>query len=264
MTMRRCLSRILLGLLLLCALCSPTLYAAETQQQPLLVFAAASLTDAMQELSADYQKTAHVRVRLSLDASSTLARQIESGARADVFFSADTAWMDYLEKRNLIQPATRRNLLSNTLVLIAPLQSDIKLTIAPHFALAAALGTGRLATGDPDSVPVGRYARSALTTLGVWDQIAPRLVRAANVRDALMYVARAEAPLGIVYGSDALIDKAAVRVVDTFPADTHEPIVYPIALTRTAQAHAAAFATYLASPQAEKIFLKYGFTVLAR
>lgn len=259
----RLISRALLSLVLLgLAVGSAALPAAEAQQQQILVFAAASLTDAMQELGAAYEKTAHTEVKLSFDASSTLAREIEAGARADVFFSADTDWMDYLQKRNLIQPAARKNLLGNSLVLIAPAQSQIKLKIAPHFPLVAALGNGRLATGDPDSVPVGRYARAALTILGVWDQVAPRLVRAQNVRDALMYVSRGEAPLGIVYSSDALVDKA-VRVVDTFPTDTHQPIVYPIALTQSARSGAAAFVAYLESPQGQKIFLKYGFTVLA-
>jgi molybdate transport system substrate-binding protein len=252
--------RILPGLLL--ALLLDAAPPAQAQQPQLLVYAAASLTNAMQELGADYQRTGHGAVKMSFDASSTLARQIEEGARADVFFSADTDWMDYLQKRNLIQAATRRNLLGNALVLIAPAQSQIQLRIAPHFALAAALGDGHLATGDPDSVPVGRYARAALTTLGIWDEVAPKIVRAQNVRDALMYVARGEAPLGIVYSSDALVDKA-VRVVDTFPADTHQPIVYPIALTQSAQSGAAAFLGYLESPQGQKIFVRYGFTVLA-
>jgi molybdate transport system substrate-binding protein len=260
----RLIPRALLSLGLLClAVDSPALLAAEVQQPQILVFAAASLTDAMQELGAGYQKTARVEVKLSFDASSSLAREIEAGARADVFFSADTDWMDYLQKRNVIQPATRKNLLGNSLVLIAPAQSQIKLKIAPHFPLAAALGKGRLATGDPDSVPVGRYARAALTTLGVWGEVAPHLVRAGNVRDALMYVGRGEAPLGIVYSSDALVDKA-VRVVDTFPADTHQPIVYPIALTQSAGSEAAAFVAYLEGPQGQKIFIKYGFAVLAR
>jgi molybdate transport system substrate-binding protein len=226
-----------------------------------LVFAAASLTDAVQEASAAYEKTVPVTIKASFDSSSVLARQIEAGASADVFFSADTQWMDYLQNRNLIQTASRRNVLGNTLVLIAPAESRIQLKIAPHFALAAALGTGRLATGDPDSVPAGRYARSALTKLGVWDEVAPRLARAENVRVALLYVARGEAPLGIVYGSDALADKG-VRVVDTFPADTHEPIVYPIALTASATKQAAAFVAYLTGPQGHDIFVKYGFTVI--
>ena len=233
------------------------------QQPQILVFAAASLTDAVQEASAAYEKTVRVTVKSSFDSSSVLARQIEAGAPADVFFSADTKWMDYLQSRNLIQAASRKNVLGNRLVLIAPAQSQIQLRIAPHFPLAAALGKGRLATGDPDSVPAGRYARSALTKLGVWDEIAPRLAPAENVRIALLYVARGEAPLGIVYASDALAAKS-VRVVDTFPADTHEPIVYPIALTKSAKAEAAAFVAYLAGPQRLQLFSKYGFTEAPR
>jgi len=148
-------------------------------------------------------------------------------------------------------------------VLIAPAQSPIRLKIAPHFPLAAALSDGRLATGDPDSVPAGIYARAALTKLGVWDGVASRLARAENVRVALLYVARGETPLGIVYATDALADKG-VRVVDTFPEDTHEPIVYPIALTRSAKSQAAEFVAYLSGPRAHDIFVKHGFTVLAR
>jgi len=258
--------RTLIGLGLLWLTISASLPAAEAQQTQspqILVFAAASLTEAIQDISAAYEKTAHVKVKSSFDSSSVLARQIEAGAPADVFFSADTAWMDYLQSRDLIQPTSRKNVLGNRLVLIAPAQSQIQLKIAPHFPLAAALGDGRLATGDPDSVPVGRYARSALTTLGVWDGIAPRLARAENVRVALLYVARGEAPLGIVYASDALADKR-VRVVDMFPADTHEPIVYPLALTKSPQGQAAGFVAYLTGPQGHDIFVRYGFTVLAR
>ena len=254
------MSRTLLSLGLLCLTIAASLPAAEVQQPQILVFAAASLTDALQEASAAYEKAAHVKVKSSFDSSSVLARQIEAGAPADVFISADTTWMDYLQSRNLIQAASRKNLLGNQLVLIAPADSQIQLKIAPHFPLAAALGEGKLATGDPDSVPAGRYARSALTKLGVWDSVAPRLARAENVRVALLYVARGEAPLGIVYTSDALADKR-VRVVDTYPADTHEPIVYPIALTTSAKSEAAAFVAYLAGPQGREIFVKYGFTV---
>ena len=256
--------RISLALCLVClSVGSAAVPAAEPQQPQILLFAAASLTDAMQAIAAGYEETAHVTVKSSFDSSSVLARQIEAGAKADVFFSADTAWMDYLASRNLIQAASRANVLGNRLVLIAPAQSAVQLKIAPHFPLAAALGDGRLATGDPDSVPVGRYARAALTALGVWDEIAPRLARAENVRVALLYVDRGEAPLGIVYASDALADKR-VRVVDTFPASTHEPIVYPIALTASARGEAAGFVAYLRGPQGRDIFVKYGFTVLAR
>jgi molybdate transport system substrate-binding protein len=251
--------RTLLSLGLLCLTISAPLRAADVQQPLILVFAAASLSDAIQEAAAAYEKAAHVKVKSSFDSSAVLARQIEAGAPADVFFSADTKWMDYLQSRSLIQSASRRNVLGNRLVLVAAAQSRIQLKIAPHFPLAAALGSGRLATGDPDTVPAGRYARSALTTLGVWDELAPRLARAENVRVALLYVARGEAPLGIVYASDALADKA-VRVVDTFPADTHEPIVYPIALTTSAKSQAAAFVAYLTALQGHDIFVKYGFT----
>ena len=197
------MSRNLLSLGLLCLTITASLPAV-AQQRQILVFAAASLTETVQELSTAYEKAAQVTVKSSLDSSSVLARQIEAGAPADVFFSADTAWMDYLQSRNLIKPGSRKDLLGNSLVLVAPAQSQIQLKIAPHFPLLAALGDGRLATGDPDSVPSGRYARSALAKLGVWDEIAPRLARAENVRVALLYVTRGEAPLGIVYASDAL------------------------------------------------------------
>ena len=255
------MSRTLLGLGLLCLTISAPPRAEDLQPPQILVFAAASLGDALQEANAAYEKTAHVKVKSSFDSSSVLARQIEAGAPADVFFSADTAWMDYLQTRNLIQAASRKDLLGNRLVLIAPADSQIQLKIAPHFPLAAALGEGKLAAGDPDSVPAGRYARSALTKLGVWDEVAPRLARAENVRVALLYVARDDAPLGIVYASDALADKS-VRVVDTFPADTHEPIVYPVALTKSAKSQAAACVASLSGPQGHDIFVWYGLTVL--
>ena len=191
--------------------------AADGNKPELLVFAAASLTNVLGELSQAFEKQAGVRVKLSFAASSVLARQIEAGGKADVFISADQEWMDYLQARDLIDKATRRNLVGNRLVLIAPADSKIELKIAPGFKLAGALGGGRLATGDPDTVPVGRYARSALISLGVWDEIQDRLVRADNVRSAMMFVARGESPLGIVYTTDALVD-SKVRIVDTFPA----------------------------------------------
>jgi molybdate transport system substrate-binding protein len=168
--------------------------------------------------------------------------------------------MDYLQSRGLTNVASRKALLTNRLVLVAPASSTLELKIAPGFGLAAALGDKRLSTGDPDSVPVGKYARSALTTLGVWNDVADRIVRADNVRTALLFVERGEVPLGIVYLTDALIDKK-VRVVDTFPANTHAPIVYPVALTRTASPGAAQFVAYLGSPEAQRVFMKYGFGV---
>ena len=225
------------------------------------VFAAASLTDALQELSSRYTRESGAKVELSFAASSTLARQIDSGAHADVFLSADQEWMDYLEQRGLIQKATRRDLLGNRLALIAPASSAIQLPIKPKFPLLAALNGGRLATGDPDSVPVGRYARAALTKLGVWDSVADHLVRADTVRSALAFVASGEAPLGIVYETDAQVDKR-VRVVDLFPADSHPPISYPIALTSTANGQARAFVEFLRGPGSAATFEKFGFKVL--
>ena len=254
------MSRVPAALVLLCLSIPSSSPAAEGTKQPqIIVFAAASVTNALQEIGAAYEKTAAVQIKMSFDASSNLAHQIEAGAPADVFLAADTEWMDYLESRHLIRSATRRNVVGNRLVLIAPAESQIKLRIAPHFALAAALGQGRLATADPDSVPAGRYARSALSTLGVWDEVAERLARAENVRAAMRFVARGEAPLGIVYSSDALVDRS-VRVVDTFPANTHEPIVYPLALTTSAKGEAAGFLAYLLSAQGREVFVKYGFT----
>jgi molybdate transport system substrate-binding protein len=233
----------------------------ESNPSPIVVFAASSLTDAVGELAADFRKSTGIDVKVSFAASSALARQIESGAPADLFFSADVDWMDYLQKLTLIQSESRRDVLGNSLVLIAPAASAVDLKIAPHFALAAALGKGRLATGDPDSVPVGRYARAALTSLGVWESVSDHLVRAENVRAALAFVSRGEAPLGIVYKTDALIDKG-VRIVDTFPASSHAPITYPIALTVHAKVAAAQFAAYLNKPAAAAVFVKYGFTPL--
>jgi molybdate transport system substrate-binding protein len=234
-------------------------HAADTSK-PILVFGASSLTNALDEIGADYTKQTGQQVKFSYAASSVLARQIEAGAKADIFFSADVEWMDYLQARNLINVSTRKDVLGNRLVLIAPASSTIQLKIAPGFPLAAALGKGRLSTGDPDSVPVGRYAKSALTTLGVWDSVVDRLINADNVRTAMAFVSRGEAPLGIVYETDALVDKK-VKVVDTFPSNTHLPIVYPMAVTNVSQSSGAQFATYLRGPEAAERFRKHGFTV---
>ena len=236
-------------------------FAAEGDKAPLTVFAAASLTNVLQELGDGFTKETAIAVRFSFAASSALARQIENGSPADVFFSADLEWMDYLQTRNLIQRDTRHDVLGNRLVLIAPADSKVKLRIVPHFALAAALGKQRLATGDPDAVPVGRYAREALTSLGVWNEVGDRLIRADSVRSALAFVDRGEAPLGIVYETDALVDKT-VRVVDVFPADSHLPIVYPMALTPAAKADAAKFEAYVRGPAGDIAFKAYGFTPL--
>jgi molybdate transport system substrate-binding protein len=225
------------------------------------VFAAASLTNVLQDLGGAFTKGSSIPVRFSFAASSALARQIENGSRADLFFSADLEWMDYLQARNLIQTGTRHDVLGNQLVLIGPADSKLSLKIAPKFALAAAVGSGRLATGDPDSVPVGRYAHEALANLGVWDDVAARLVRADSVRSALAFVDRGEAVLGIVYATDALVDKK-VRVIDVFPASSHMPIVYPAALTAGAKADAAKFLAYIRGPAGNLAFEHYGFTPL--
>ena len=245
----------------LCAMVSAGAAMAAESGRPgrtLVVFAASSLTDALQEIGDDFGRSSGFAVKLSFAASSALARQIESGAPADVFFSADIAWMDYLAKRNLIQAASRRDLLGNQLVLIAPADSPVTLSIEPHFALLRALGGGRLATGDPDSVPVGRYARAALTSLGVWNDVQGHIARTENVRAALALVERREAPLGIVYKTDALVDKA-VRIVGAFPANSHPPITYPVAVTTGARDGAVRFVDYLRGPAADAVFVKYGF-----
>ena len=249
--------------LMLAASLAPPAGAQEQRNSSLLVYAASSLTDVVGELSESWTRTSGVPVKLSFASSSVLARQLEASSNADVFISADQEWMDYLQARDLIQKASRRSLAGNRLVLIAPADSEIELQVAPGFALASALGRGRLSTGDPDTVPVGRYARSALVSLGLWDAVEDRLVRAENVRNALMYVARGEAPLGIVYTTDALLDPK-VRIVDTFPANTHAPITYPAAATQRARQDAIAYLNYLAGPEARDTWRRFGFLELEK
>jgi molybdate transport system substrate-binding protein len=227
----------------------------------LLVYAAASLTNVMEALGKSYETESGQEVKFSFAASSTLAKQVEAGARADMFISADTDWADYLQSRNLLNADTRRNLLGNRLVLIAPADSKVQLKIAPNFSLNSALGKGRLSIGDPDSVPAGRYARAALTALNAWNSITDKLVLGDSVRTTLNFVATGAAPLGIVYETDALIDKK-VRIVDFFPDNTHAAIVYPIALTRTARSGADDFLAYLSKPASQAVFKQFGFTVL--
>jgi len=229
--------------------------------KPVTVFAATSLTNVLQQLGKEFTRATGVPLRFSFAASSVLARQIEAGAGADVFFSADQEWMDYLEQRGLIQKSTRHNVVGNRLVLIAPTDSTVNLRIEPGFAIVAALGEGRLATADPDSVPVGRYAKQALTTLGVWPDLSDRLVRAEDVRHALMFVARGEVPLGIVYATDAKAENR-VRVVDTFPANTHLPITYPMALLSKANPGATQFAEFIRGDVARAAFESFGFIAL--
>jgi molybdate transport system substrate-binding protein len=245
-------------LLVLACILTASAHAADDRNQEVLVFAAASLTNVLDEVGAAYLQQTRQPVKFSYAASSALARQLEAGARADVFFSADLEWMDYVQARGLIDRSTRRDVVATRLALVAPADSRIELKIAPGFSLAAALGTGRLATGDPQSVPVGKYARSALTSLGVWNDVADRLVRADNVRSALAFIARGETPLGIVYETDAKVEKR-VRVVDFFPAGSHPPIVYPVAATAQARPAARQFIGFLQSSAAQNAFAKHGF-----
>lgn len=236
--------------------------ATATEARPVVVFAAASLRNALDRIAKDWQAKSGIETTLSFAASSAIAKQIEQGAPADLFISADLKWMDWLAERKLIDPATRKNLLGNALVLIAPRDSAVSLKIEKGFALAAGLGDGRLAMGDPKSVPAGTYGQAALTRLGVWDQVAGKVAAAENVRVALTYVARGETPLGIVYATDAR-SEPKVKVVDTFPADSHPPIVYPIAVTASSTSAAAKeLLAYLSTPDAAKVFEDEGFTVL--
>lgn len=227
-----------------------------------VIFAAASLKNALDDVAKAYEaKTGH-KVTISYAGSSALAKQIEQGAPADIFISADLDWMDYLANKNLIKNDTRRNLLGNTLVLVAPADSSVSLKIAPGFDLAKALGDGRLAVADPASVPAGKYAKASLEKLGVWDSVKDKLAQAENVRAALAFIAQGEAPLGIVYQTDATAEPK-VKVVDTFPADSHAPIIYPVAQTASStNPDAAAFLQFLGSEDARKLFEGQGFVVL--
>jgi molybdate transport system substrate-binding protein len=219
-----------------------------------LVFAAASLKNALDEVAA----AAPAKPVISYGASSALARQIESGAPADVFISADLDWMDYVEKKGLIVAGTRKNLLGNRLVLIAPAKQPVHVTLGPGVDLR--LGRGRMALAEPNSVPAGKYAKAAFQKLGVWDQVASKVAPADNVRAALLLVARGEAPLGVVYQTDAKAEPS-VMVAGVFPADSHPPIVYPAAALKGARNSAGAFLELLSSPQARQVFEKHGFAV---
>ncbi len=230
---------------------------------PVTVFAAASLKNALDDVGAAYMAKTGEAVRFSYAASSALARQIEQGAPADLFVSADSDWMDYVAKKDLIVASSRRDLLSNHLALIAPADSKVALKIARGMDLAGALGGGRLAVAGPD-VPAGKYAKASLTALGVWDSVSGKLATADNVRGALLFVARGETPLGIVYDTDARVEPK-VRIVGLFPDASHPKIVYPAALlAHGANPHAAAVLAFLGGPEASAIFSKYGFIVLKR
>jgi len=232
------------------------------QDKSILVFAAASMKNALDDVDAAFAKQTGIAVVASYDASSALMKQIEQGAPADVFISADLKWMDYGSQRKLIDDSTRVNLLGNTLVLIAGKDSKLtNMTISPSLDLAGLAGEGRIVTGDVRAVPVGIYAKAALEKLGLWNAVEPKLAMVGNVRAALVLVARGEAPLGIVYATDAKVEPA-VKVIGIFPEDTHEPIVYPAAATRTAKAAAAPYLAFLRSSAAQAIFERYGFNVL--
>lgn len=223
------------------------------------VFAAASLKEAMDAQARAFEAKSGDKVVVSYAGSNVLAKQIQAGAPADAFISADLEWMDYVGQRNLLTPDSRVTLLRNTLVLIAPATSRVNLKIDPYFGLAAALGNDRLAIANPDSVPAGKYAKSALEVLGVWTSVQGHLARTENVRAALALVSRGEAPFGIVYATDAMADPG-VRVVDTFPSSTHPPIVYPAALIGANPTPAAkALLEFLRSPGAAEIWRRFGF-----
>lgn len=235
----------------------------QASAEGLTVFAAASMKDVLGAVATEWKAAGHDEITVSLAASSALAKQIEQGAPADIFISADLKWMDYVEKAGLLADGTRKNLLGNAIVLVAPKDSTTSLKIEKGFALADTLGTERLAMGNTDSVPAGVYGKAALTSLGIWDAVKDKVAQAENVRAALLLVSRKEAPLGIVYATDASSDPE-VKVVDTFPEDSHEPIVYPVAtLKESKNADAAAFIKFLSTPKATEIFKAAGFTALA-
>jgi molybdate transport system substrate-binding protein len=228
----------------------------------LLVFAAASLKNALDDANAAYRKEGGAKVLASYAASGPLAKQLENGAPADLFIAADLDWMDYAQSKGLIKTETRVNLLGNRLVLVAPAGSAAKVEIGPDVQLGALLGNGRIAIGDPQSVPAGKYAQAALEKLGAWNQVKDKAAKAESVRAALALVSRGEAPLGIVYETDVAADPG-VRIVGIFPEDSYPPIIYPIAVTAiTKNAEAGKYLAWLHSAAAAPLFEKQGFRVL--
>jgi molybdate transport system substrate-binding protein len=234
------------------------------EEKTITVFAAASMKNALDEVDNLFTKQSGIKIVASYAASSSLMKQIEQGAPADVFLSADIDWMDYGIKHNLIKNNRRENLLGNRLVLIAPKDSKIgNVTIAPGFDLAALAGSGHIATGDVRAVPAGLYAKAALEKLGIWSSVESKIAMAENVRAALVLVARGEAPLGIVYETDAKVDPS-VKIIGVFPEDSHPPIIYPVAMTKDAKPDAARYLAFLTTPEAKAVFERYGFRVLAK
>ncbi|MBR1329420.1 molybdate transport system substrate-binding protein [Bradyrhizobium ottawaense] len=235
---------------------------AAAEDKTITVFAAASMKNALDEIDAAYTAKTGVKFSVSYAASSVLARQIEQGAPADVFVSADTDWMDYAISRKTINESSRVNLLGNSIVLIAPKDSRIdNVTITQGFDLAKLAGDGRIATGDVKSVPAGKYAKAALEKLGAWQAAEPKFAMAESVRAALTLVARGEANLGIVYATDAKVEPG-VKIVGTFPAESHPAIVYPVAANMTAKDGTSGYLTFLRSSAAKTILEKYGFKFL--
>jgi molybdate transport system substrate-binding protein len=250
-----------LSLVILCGVAQSP---ASAQDKTLTVFAAASMKNALDDIDAAYTAKTGVKVNASYAASSQLAKQIEQGAPADIFVSADTDWMDYATSKKNINEPTRINLLGNSIVLIAPKDSKIdNITIGQGFDLAKLAGDGKIATGDVKSVPVGKYAKAALEKLGAWTAAEPKFAMAESVRAALTLVARGEAALGIVYATDAKVEPG-VKIVGTFPADSHPPIIYPVAATTTAKPEADDYLAYLRSSAAKAVLEKYGFSYLIR
>jgi molybdate transport system substrate-binding protein len=237
---------------------------ARAQSTDLVIFAAASLKNALDEVNTQWQKETGKKAVISYASSSALAKQIEQGAPAQMFISADLDWMDYLAGRSLVKPDTRSNLLGNRIVLIAPKDKAQPVEIKPGFDLAKLLGDGRLSMANVDAVPAGKYGKAALEKLGVWAGVSGKIAQAENVRAALLLVSRGEAPAGIVYQTDAAAEPN-VKIIGTFPEDTHPPIVYSIALTASAtHPDAAAFLAYIKSDKAKPLFQAQGFTVLGQ
>jgi molybdate transport system substrate-binding protein len=228
-----------------------------------VVFAAASLKNALDDVANRFKAETGKTVTINYAASSALAKQIEQAAPADIFFSADLDWMNYLEERNLIVKDTRKTLLGNSIVLVAPADSSASVTLAPGANIVGLLGAdGKLAMANVDSVPAGKYGKASLEKLGIWDSVKDRIVQADNVRGALAFVAKGGAPLGIVYATDANAEKA-VKIVSTFPDDSHPPILYPVALTASSKnPDAKAFLEYLQSDKAKPSFEKQGFAIV--
>jgi molybdate transport system substrate-binding protein len=230
----------------------------------LTVFAAASLRNALDDFNAQYTKATGVKVNASYAATSALAKQLESGAPADVFISADIKWMDYTVEHKLVNAGTRVNLLGNELVMIAPKDSKLdKVNIAKGFDIARLAGDGRIAVADVKAVPAGRYAKAALESLGVFDKAEPKLAQAENVRAALAYVSRGETAIGIVYATDAKADPS-VKVIGAFPEGSYPPVTYPVAATPAAKPAAAGYLEMLRSRAARATFEKYGFSYLIK